>query len=88
MLAELEGTIFTYGKGQANIDVDESDEKQIWKKQSIFFDLEYLQFDHLHHNLDVMHIKKNIYGNLLGTLLNLEWESKDKLKSRQDHQQM
>ena len=40
VLAELEGTMFTYGKGQTNVDV-ERDEEQIWKKQSIFLNLEY-----------------------------------------------
>jgi len=32
VLAELGETNFTYGKGQANIDVDEKDDEQIWKK--------------------------------------------------------
>ena len=39
VLTQLEGTMFTYGKSQTNIDVDERDEEQIWKKRSIFFDL-------------------------------------------------
>ena len=88
VLTELEGSMFTYGKSQTNIDVDERDEEQIWKKRSIFFDLQYWQFNRLHHNLDVTHIKKNICDNLLGTLLNLEGKSKDNLKARQDLQQM
>jgi len=29
VLTELEGTVFTYGKSQTNIDVDERDEEQI-----------------------------------------------------------
>ena len=35
-----------------------------------------------------MHIEKNIYDNLLGTLLNLKGKSKDNLKARQDLQLM
>ena len=35
-----------------------------------------------------MHIEKNIYDNLLGTLLNLKGKSKDNLKVRQDLQLM
>jgi len=80
--------MFTYQKGQTNIDIDERDEEQTWKKRSFFFDLQYRQFNYLHHNLDVMHIKKDICDNLLGTLLNLEGKSKDNSKARQDLQQM
>jgi len=49
-----------------------------------FFGPKYWQFDRLHHNLDVMHIEKNICDNLLGTLLNLEGKSKYNLKAHQD----
>lgn len=40
------------------------------------------------HNLDVMHIEKNIYENVVGTLLNLEGKSKDNLKARLDLMEM
>jgi len=36
------------------------------------------------HNLDVMHIEKNICDNLLGTLLKLEGKTKDTPNSRID----
>ena len=48
----------------------------------------YWEFNTLHHNLDVMHIEKNVCDNLLGTLLNLEGKSKDNLKARKDLQVM
>jgi len=38
----------------------------------------------LPHNLDVMHIEKNICDNLLGTLLKLEGKTKDTPNSRID----
>lgn len=38
----------------------------------------------MRHNLDVMHIEKNICESLLGTLLDLNGKSKDGLKSRRD----
>ncbi len=38
----------------------------------------------LRHNLDVMHIEKNICDNIIGTLLNIEGKTKDTLKSRID----
>ena len=42
----------------------------------------------LRHNLDVMHIEKNVCDNLLGTLLNLEGKSKDNLKGQKNLQRM
>ena len=40
-----------------------------WSKQSIFFELKYWSSLQLKHNLDVMHIEKNVCDSLLGTLL-------------------
>ncbi|PKU85913.1 hypothetical protein MA16_Dca011844 [Dendrobium catenatum] len=54
-----------------------------WKKKSIFFYLSYWQYNILPHNLDVMHIEKNIFDNFISTLLDLE-KSKDNLQARQD----
>ncbi|XP_039135718.1 uncharacterized protein LOC120273139 [Dioscorea cayenensis subsp. rotundata] len=39
---------------------DESQEADLWKKRSIFFDLPYWEHLLLRHNLDVMHIEKNL----------------------------
>ena len=38
----------------------------------------------LRHNLDVMHIKKNVCDSIIGTMLNDKAKSKDGLKSRKD----
>nr|XP_009804123.1 PREDICTED: uncharacterized protein LOC104249398 [Nicotiana sylvestris] len=35
-----------------------------WRKKSIFFDLPYWEFNLLRHNLDVMHIEKNVVDKL------------------------
>ena len=43
-----------------------------WKKKSIFFELEYWKYLHVRHNLDVMHIEKNVCKNIIGTLLKNE----------------
>ncbi|XP_042974577.1 uncharacterized protein LOC122306207 [Carya illinoinensis] len=41
--------------------------------------------DHsLRHNLDVMHIEKNICDNVVGTLLNIEGKTKDSANARKD----
>jgi hypothetical protein len=48
------------------------------------WDLPYWADLKLRNNLDVMHIEKNIYGNLLGTFLNIEGNRKDTINSRLD----
>ncbi|XP_057548101.1 uncharacterized protein LOC130826536 [Amaranthus tricolor] len=55
-----------------------------WKKKSIFFTLPYWRKLKIRHNLDVMHIEKNISDNILGTLMSIQGKNKDTLKSRLD----
>ncbi|XXG46959.1 hypothetical protein AAC387_Pa02g1683 [Persea americana] len=55
-----------------------------WKKKSIFFKLPYWEHLLIRHNLDVMHIEKNICDNIVGTLLNIEGKTKDSLKAHLD----
>nr|XP_045088433.1 uncharacterized protein LOC109747017 isoform X3 [Aegilops tauschii subsp. strangulata] len=55
-----------------------------FKKKSIFFDLEYWEHNKLRHNLDVMHIEKNVFENLIGTLLDIDSKTKDGLNARLD----
>ncbi|XP_039138843.1 uncharacterized protein LOC120276184 [Dioscorea cayenensis subsp. rotundata] len=59
-----------------------------WKKHSIFFNLPYWHNQMLRHNLDVMHIEKNVFDNIIGTLMNIEGKTKDSLKARLDLQEM
>jgi hypothetical protein len=55
------------------------------KKKSIFFELPYWSSLKLRHNLDVIHIEKNICKSILGTLMNIEEEkTKDTVKVRRD----
>lgn len=63
-------------------------EKHNWKKKSIFFELPYWRTVLLRHNLDVMHIEKNICESVIGTLLNIEGKTKDTFKSRMDLKHM
>jgi hypothetical protein len=60
----------------------------VWKKKSIFFRLPYWKDNLLRHNLDVMHIEKNVMENIIGTLLNIKEKTKDNFKARQDLQEM
>ena len=48
-----------------------------WEKKSIFFELPYWQKNLVHHNLDLMHIEKNICESILGTLMNVPGKTKD-----------
>ncbi|CAN6579217.1 unnamed protein product [Malus baccata var. baccata] len=54
-----------------------------WKKKSIFYELPYWRHLLIRHNLDVMHIEKNICDSVVGTLLDIE-KSKDGLAARAD----
>ncbi|GJR90368.1 zinc finger, PHD-type containing protein [Tanacetum coccineum] len=58
-----------------------------WTKQSIFYKLEYWSFLSLRHNLDIMHIEKNVLEAILNTLL-MNDKSKDTAKARQDLQML
>ena len=53
-----------------------------WHKKNIFWDLPYWEDHLLRHNLDVMHIEKNFFDNLMNTILNVQGKTKDNLKSR------
>ncbi|XP_021737381.1 uncharacterized protein LOC110703896 isoform X2 [Chenopodium quinoa] len=62
-------------------DDDDQDDNVQWKKKSAFFELEYWEHNLLRHNLDVMHIEKNVCDNILGTLLDME-KSRDDAEAR------
>ncbi|XP_074297118.1 uncharacterized protein LOC141627797 [Silene latifolia] len=65
-------------------DIQDFSGSKTWKKKSEFFKLPYWDSHLIRHNLDVMHIEKNVCDNVIGTLLNLEGKSKDNLKARRD----
>ena len=58
--------------------------KSGWKKRSVFFELPYWKSLYVRHFLDVMHIEKNVFESVIGTLLNIQGKSKDGLKARKD----
>ncbi|KAM0854944.1 hypothetical protein ACQ4PT_050116 [Festuca glaucescens] len=59
-----------------------------FKKRSIFFQLEYWKFLLVIHNLDSMHIEKNVFDNVVNTLLDVDKRSKDNAKARMDMKRM
>ncbi|XP_025662015.1 uncharacterized protein [Arachis hypogaea] len=84
----------TFGKNSTltakrrRISEDTDQDDSYWKKRSVFFDLPYWKDHMLRHNLDVMHIEKNICDNVVFTILNDSVKSKDNLKARKDLQSM
>ena len=61
-----------------------AEERLLFTRRSTLWDLEYWKDLDLRHNLDVMHIEKNICDSIIGTLLNIEGKTKDTLKSMID----
>ncbi|XP_050207755.1 uncharacterized protein LOC126657155 [Mercurialis annua] len=55
-----------------------------WHKKSIFWDLPYWETNLIRHNLDVMHIEKNVFDNIFNTVLNVPGKTKDHAKSREE----
>jgi hypothetical protein len=56
-----------------------------FKKQSIFFKyLPYSKDFETCHSIDLMHVIKNVFDNIIGTLLDMPRKIKDGLKSRND----
>ena len=54
------------------------------EEEEYFFELPYWSSLLIKHNLDVMHIEKNICERILGTVLELEGKCKDGEKARLD----
>jgi hypothetical protein len=57
-----------------------------WVKRNIFWKLSYWKTNLLHHNLDVMHIKKkkNKFDNIFNTIMDKNGKTKDNIKARMD----
>ncbi|KAL0372098.1 UNVERIFIED_CONTAM: hypothetical protein Scaly_0891400 [Sesamum calycinum] len=53
-----------------------------WTKRSIFWDLPSTNM--IRHNLDVMHIEKNVFDNIFNTVMNIKGKTKDNLNARKD----
>ncbi|KAI5338319.1 hypothetical protein L3X38_017590 [Prunus dulcis] len=82
-----------WGKAKKKINTKrkrETDKYSIWpwKKKSVFFELPYWEKLLIRHNLDVMHIEKNVCESIVDTLLNMMGKTKDNLKSRKDLKDM
>ncbi|XP_074298325.1 uncharacterized protein LOC141629182 [Silene latifolia] len=65
------------------INSDDDNNDNLWNKKSVFFKVPYWENNPLRHNLDVMHIEKNVCDNILGTLLDMD-KSRDDENARKD----
>ncbi|CAN1129189.1 hypothetical protein LINPERPRIM_LOCUS17285 [Linum perenne] len=80
---DLEGIVLTRCP-KTKVKISHSDRGDNWNKKSIFFRLPYWSSHLVRHNLDVMHIEKNICDSVLGTIMGLPGKTKDTLKTRLD----
>nr|GFB45563.1 hypothetical protein [Tanacetum cinerariifolium] len=55
-----------------------------WTKRSIFWDLPYWHTNLIRHNLDVMHVEKNVFDNIFNIIMDDNDKTKDNVKARQD----
>ncbi|KAL0448087.1 UNVERIFIED_CONTAM: hypothetical protein Slati_1936600 [Sesamum latifolium] len=55
-----------------------------WMKKSIFWDLSYWSTLPIRHNLDVMHIEKNVFDNIFNTVMDIKGKTKDNLNARRN----
>ena len=62
--------------------------KKRWKKMSILWELPYWKDIAVHHSINLMHVKKNVYGSLLGVLMNDKWKTKEHAKARADLEEL
>jgi hypothetical protein len=87
LLAELEKVKdVRHGKQQSSGKVKRSDleggKVKIWSQMVSLWKLPYLHKLKVRHNLDVMHIEKNICESLMATILNIPRKTKDTIKAR------
>ncbi|KAI5334389.1 hypothetical protein L3X38_024522 [Prunus dulcis] len=59
-----------------------------WTHKPMFFELPYWSKLKLRHNLDVMHVEKNVFDTLVGTILDIDGKTKDTIKARLDLERM
>jgi len=55
-----------------------------WSRRSILWDLPYWCRLLIRHNLDFMHIEKNVFEQTINTIMNVKGKSKDDINSRKD----
>lgn len=83
VVRELQNYENDFGKTE-NGKTKKCEKKGPWKKFSILFELPYWVDITSRHNLDVMHIEKNVFDNVIKTLLDIPGKTKDHANARFD----
>ncbi|XP_048494595.1 uncharacterized protein LOC125494815 [Beta vulgaris subsp. vulgaris] len=78
LLNELKDFVNDFGKRKKGLS------KGKWKKKYVFLEMQYWDNIKYRHNLDVMHIEKNFFDNIINTLLDVPGKTKDHIKARLD----
>jgi hypothetical protein len=65
-----------------------TEEDDIWKKQSIFWEISYWKDLNVRHLIDVMHVEKNMCESILETLLNTDGKTRDHGHAQADLKKM
>ena len=87
MVKDLE-VIFGKGPGGQSVSKDPiTRHTAMWKKKSIFWELEYWKDLEVRSSIDVMHVTKNLCVNLLG-FLGVYGKTKDTPEAREDQQRI
>jgi hypothetical protein len=84
LLAELEKAMNPQVCGKRKRSNSEGAHVKIWSRMMCLWKLPYWHKLKLRHNLDVMHIEKNICESLIATILNILGKTKDTVKARLD----
>ncbi|KAG8379137.1 hypothetical protein BUALT_Bualt07G0056900 [Buddleja alternifolia] len=75
-----------FGRTKEKERIEGFGESHNWLKRSIFWDLPYWKTNLIRHNLDVMHIEKNVFDNVFNTVMDVKGKTKDNVKARLDLQ--
>jgi hypothetical protein len=86
MVKDIE-VIFGMGPSKQSVSHDAYEHEPMWKKKSIFWELEYCKFLEFRSAINMMHVMKNLCVNLLG-FLGMYGKIKDTKEARQDQQRM
>ena len=79
--------IFGKGPGSQSVPKDADNHAPMWKKKSIFWELEYWKILEVRSAIDVMHVTKNLCVNLL-SFLGVYGKTRDTSEARQDQQRL
>ncbi|KAJ8615539.1 hypothetical protein MRB53_034911 [Persea americana] len=73
--------VIQFGKIATSEIINGFGDSQNWVRRSIFWELPYWSTNLIRHNLDVMHIEKNVFDNVFSTVMGVPGKTKDNDKA-------